>query len=125
MSISNYLEAKLMALVFNGTSFANIANIWGALHTGTPGETATASPLASTPRSLIVFNTANTSIATNATAVTWVVSATGFVTDISLWDSSATATANALWSGPLNTSKAVNAGDTVTLASGALTVTLT
>ncbi len=125
MSISNYLEAKLMALVFNGTSFANIANIWGALHTGVPGETATANPLASTPRSLIVFNTANTSIATNATAVTWTVSATGFITDISLWDSSATATANALWSGTLNTSKAVNVGDTVTLASGALTVTLT
>lgn len=54
-----------------------------------------------------------------------VASATGTITYIGLWDGSATATANHLWSGALGTSKVVaNVGDTVTVASGALTVTL-
>ena len=125
MSISNYLEGVLLNLVLTNTTFAAIATVYGALHTGDPGETATANPLASTPRMAIAFNAQASSTGVNATTVTWVCSATGTVSYISLWDGSATATANALWSGALTASKTVaNSGDSVQLTSGSLAVTL-
>ena len=125
MSIANQLETKLMQEVFGNTSFANITTIYGALHTGDPGETATASFLASAKPQTIVFNTA-TSAVTNAATVTWTCSSTGTITYISLRTASTTGGAVALWSGALTASKVVaNVGDQVQLASAALTVTLT
>ena len=125
MSISNYLEGCLLNLTLANTTFAAITGVYGALHTGDPGETATASPLASCPRVAIVFNAAASATSVNATTVTFACSATGTVSHLSLWDGSATATANALWSGALATAKVVaNVGDSVQFASGAITVTL-
>lgn len=125
MSISNYLEGCLLNLALTNTTFAAITGVYGALHTADPGETCTNAPLASCPRMAIVFNAAASSTSVNATGVTWACSATGTVTHLSLWDGSATATANALWSGALTTSKVVaNVGDSVVLSSGQLSVTL-
>lgn len=124
MTIANDLEAKLLNLALVNTSFAAIVTVYGALHTADPGETATASPLASTPRVAIAFNAAVSSTCVNATTVDWAPQASGTITYLSLWDGSSTVTANAMWSGALTTSKAVNAGDTVRLTSGSLAVTL-
>jgi len=124
MSIANQLENKLLDLVLTNTSFAPITAVYGELHTADPGETCTNAPLASTPRMAIVFNAAASATSVNATAVNWVTSASGTISHMSLWDGSATATALALWSGALATTKNVNVGDTISLASGALTVTL-
>ncbi len=124
MTISNYLENKLLDLVLFNTTFPPITTVYGALHTADPGETGTASPLASTPRVQIVFNAAASATSVNATTVDFVTSTTGTITHLSLWDGSATATANCLWSGPLLASKNVNVGDTIRLSSAQLTVTL-
>jgi hypothetical protein len=125
MSISTYLESKLLDLVLTNTTFAAITGVYGSLHTGDPGETGTANPLASCARQAIAFNAAASSTGCNATGVTWACSATGTVTYLALWDGSDTGTANCLWSGALATGKTVaNVGDSVTLASGQLTVTL-
>ena len=125
MSISNYLEGKLLDHVFTNTTFPNITAVFGSLHTADPTETGTGSPLASTPRMAIVFNAQASSTSVNATAVTWTCSATGTITHMALWDASSTATANCLWYGALTASKVVaNVGDTVQLTSGSLSVTI-
>lgn len=112
-----------MKLVFSNTTFPPITAVYAELHTADPTETGTGSPLASCKRMAVVFNTP-TSQAVNATTVDFAASASGTISHISLWDASATATANCLWSGALATTKNVNVGDTVRLASGQLTVTL-
>ncbi len=125
MSIANYLEDKLLNLVLSNTTFPAITAVYGSLHTADPGEAGITAPLASCPRMPIVFNVAASATSVNATGVTWTCNATGTITHLGLWDGSATATANHLWSGALATSKVVaNVGDTVTLASGALAVSL-
>ncbi len=125
MSISNYLEDALLNLSLMNTTFPAITAIYGSLHTADPGETGSAAPLASCPRVAIVFNAAASATCVNATGVTWTCNATGTITYLGLWDGSATATANHLWSGALATAKTVaNVGDTVTLASAALAVSL-
>jgi hypothetical protein len=124
MSISNYLEGKLLDLVFTNTTFPAITTVYGSLHTADPGETGTGSPLASCARVAIAFNAAGSATSVNATTVDFVTSATGTITHIALWDGSATATANCLWYGALTASKNVNAGDTIRLSSAQLAVNL-
>ena len=125
MTISNYLEDSLLNLVLRNTTFPAIAAVWGSLHTADPGETGTGSPLASSPRFSVAFGAAASATAANNATASVVCNATGTVTYVGLWDGSSTATANHLWSGALGTSKVVaNVGDVVTVAVGALTVSL-
>ena len=124
MAIASYLAPKLLNLVLTNTSFAPITAVFGALHTADPGPTCTGSPLASCPRVSIAFNAAVSATSVNSAAVNWVTSASGVITHLSLWDGSATATANALWYGALTASKAVNVGDTITAASAAIVVSV-
>lgn len=125
MSISNYLEDKLLDLVLRNTTFPPIATVWVSLHTADPGETGTGSPLASCPRFSLAFNAAASATSANSASGSVVASATGTVSFFGLWDGSATGTANHLWSGALTAAITVaNVGDTVTVASGALTVSL-
>lgn len=127
MSLSNFLEDLVLnhVLTSSTTPFVTSTVIWGSLHTADPGETGTASPLASCPRFLVHFGVAASATSANDATASVVASSTGTVTHVGLWDGSATATANHLWSGALAANKTVaNVGDTVTLAIGALTVTL-
>lgn len=125
MTISDYLEDKLLDLVLRNTTFPPITTVWASLHTADPGETGTGSPLASAPRFQVSFNVAASATSVNSASASVVVSATGTISYIGLWDASSTATANHLWSGALGTAKTVaNVGDTVTLASAALSVSL-
>ena len=124
MSISNYLEDNLLNLVLRNTTFPAITAVYASLHTADPGETGTASPLASCARFAVTFNAAASATCVNSASASVVTSASGTISHVGLWDASATATANHLWSGALATTKNVNVGDTITLASGALTVSL-
>jgi len=125
MSISDYLEDKILDLVLRNTTFPAITAVYASLHTGDPGETGTANPLASCPRVAVTFNAAASATSVQAAAISFATSATGTITHIGLWDGSSTATANHLWSGALTASKVVaNVGDTVNAASGSITVTL-
>ena len=124
MSIANQLESKLMKLVFANTTFPAITTIYGSLHTADPGETGTGSPLASTPRISIEMANTPTSTVANSTTSDFLTSASGVISHIGLWDGSSTTTGNALWTGALATTKAVNVGDTIRISSGQLTITL-
>lgn len=125
MSISNYLEDKLLDLVLKNTTFPAITAVYASLHTADPGETGTGSPLASCPRFAVTFGSAASATSTVNASASVVSSATGTVSYVGLWDGSATGTANHLWSGALTANITVaNPGDTVTLASGSLAVNL-
>ena len=126
MTISNYLENLILnhVLTSSTTPFVTTTMVYGSLHTGDPGETGTGNPLASCARMAIEFNTAASATSVNTTTVDFVTSASGTITHLALWDGSATATANCLWSGALATSKNVNVGDTIRLSSGSLGVNL-
>lgn len=128
MSISDYLENKILdhVLTSSTTAFVTTTAIYASLHTGDPGETGTANPLASCPRFLVGFGAAASATSANNATGSVVSSATGTVSYVGLWDGSATATANHLWSGTVTPNITIaNAGDTVTLAVGGLTVNLT
>jgi hypothetical protein len=127
LSISNWLENRILDNVLTTSTGAPVTStsVFASLHTGDPGETGTGNPLASAGRFPVTFNPAASATSSLAAAASVVCSATGTVSHMALWDSSATDTGNCLWYGALAASKTVaNVGDTVSLASGALTVNL-
>lgn len=121
MSISDYAELKLLETL-KGTSFS-VANVYVKLHTGDPGEAGTSNAAGNTTRTAVTFATASAgSMASNAD-VTWTnVSTSETYSHISLWDN--VSAGNCLWSGALTASKAVNSGDTFSIPSGQLTLSL-
>lgn len=123
MSIANFLETKLVDLVFNATSYAGQSTVYVKLHTGDPGEDCTANAAGETTRQAATFGAASGPTVTSDADITWTgVSTSETYSHASLWDD-ATA-GNPLWYGALTTPKAVNAGDTFTIPTGDLTVSL-
>ena len=123
MSIANYLEDKLLDLVFNATSYAGQATVYVKLHTGDPGEDCTGNAAVNTTREAATFGASSGGAVSNDADVTWTnVSTSETYSHVSLWDASTAG--NALWYGALTVSKAVNAGDTFTIATGDLDVSI-
>ena len=123
MSISNYLEDKILDLVFNATAYSGQATVYVALHLGDPGEAGTGNTAAHTTRAAATFGASASGSISNDAAVTWAsYSANETVTHISLWDASTAG--NCLWTGALTASKALTSGDTFQIAIGSLDVTL-
>jgi hypothetical protein len=124
MSIGDYLETRILDAVFRNVSLAVAAN-YVKLHIGDPGEAGTSNASASTTRKVASWAAASAgTIATNTT-LTWSgadLTATETLTHISVWDASTAG--NHLWNGPLAAPYNVNAGDTFTLTSGTVVVTL-
>jgi len=122
MSISNYLENKILDKVLKNTDFT-VTTVYMSLHTADPGETgASECTGGSYARQAVAWDSASS----GASANTDVESFTGMpactVTHIALWD--APTSGNCLWSGALTASKTVNAGDTVQFAAGAVDITI-
>jgi hypothetical protein len=123
MSISNYAEAAILNAIFNNVALQK-ANRYVKLHTGDPGEDCTANAATETTRKSLTgaaavsgagtFTSVNDLIWTN-------VAATEAYTFVSIWDDPTAG--NALWSGSL-TANPVTAGDTFTIPTGSLVVTL-
>lgn len=127
MSISNYIETKVMDALFNNVSPAAIqlASRYIKLHTGDPGEDGTANAAGETTRKSITGAASANGVFTSANDLIWTnVSTTETYAYVSLWDAVGPAGGNCLWSGALTASKAVVAGDTFTIPTGSLTVTL-
>ena len=119
MSISNYAENKLLETLSN-TSFA-VANSYVKLHTGDPGEAGTANAATETTRKVASWAAASSgSMATSATLEWTNVSTSETYTHWSLWDN--LTAGNCLWTGALNASAQVTAGDTFQIT--ALTLSL-
>lgn len=126
MTIANYAETKLLDAVFNHTTTGGglpTADVWVKLHTGDPGEDQTSNAATETTRKQVSMAAASSGSCSSDADISWTnVAASETYSHISIWDNSTGG--NALWYGALSASKAVNAGDTFTIASGNLTATL-
>lgn len=122
MSISNFLEATILDLVFNATAYSGQSTVYVQLHIGDPGETGASNVATETTRKAVTFGAASGGAISSDAAATWTnVAGTEDYTFISLWD--AATVGNCLWSGAM-TANAVTAGDTFTIASGDIDITL-
>ena len=125
MAISDYLANNLLNQVLRNTTFPAITARWLSYHTGDPGKTGTGSPLASCPRVAVTFNAAASGTSSSAALATGVSAASAAaITHVAIWDGSATATANHLFSGAMTSGgvRIIAAGSTLVLASGKLMV---
>jgi hypothetical protein len=125
MSISNYLEEKLLNHTLGGSAFTQPAGIYVKLHLGDPGEDCTANPAANTTRQAVTFAAAANPAGTKASnaQVQWTaVPNNETYSHVSLWDASTAG--NPLWSGALTAPVTVTALGTFTIASGQLVATL-
>lgn len=125
MSISNYLENKLLDKVLRNTDFT-VATVYVSLHNGDPGETGVSEIAGgSYARQSAAFDVAASGATQNTAQINFVgmpaVGAPG-VGYIGLWD--ALAGGNFLWSGALAAAKIVNAGDTFRIEAADLDVAI-
>lgn len=119
MSISNYLENKLLDTLRN-TSLA-VASVYLKLHTGDPGEDGTANAAGETTRKVVSFSAASGGSMASSATVEWTnVSTTETISHWSAWDASTAG--NCLWTGALSSNASLTAGDTFQITS--LTLTL-
>lgn len=119
MSISNYLENKLLDTLRN-QSFA-VATVYVKLHLSDPGENGLNGAATNATRQTVTFSAAASGSMASSAAVTWTnVSTTETYTHWSAWDDPTAG--NCLWKGALSSSAAVTAGDTFQITS--LTLTL-
>jgi hypothetical protein len=124
MSISNYLEEKILNKVFRGVDFT-VSSVYVSLHTGDPGETGTAEVTGgSYARAIATFDAAANPAGTtqNSANLQFTNMPASTITHVGLWDASSTG--NFLWGGALVASKTLNAGDTFQINTGDLDITL-
>ena len=119
---SGQANAILDALC-RSVSYSDPAAFYVKLHTGDPGSAGTSNAATETTRQAATFGAASGGSATTTADLTWTnVAGSETYSHISFWSASSSGTF--LGSDQLDTSRAVTAGDTFTIASGQLTVTL-
>lgn len=119
---STYLANKILDAIGNNTSLA-VTTFYVKLHVGAPGSAGTANAATETTRKSVSFGAASGGVLTSDADVTWS-SITGSedATHITGWDD--LTAGNFLVSGTI-TANAYTAGDTLTIPSGSMTITLT
>tara|TARA_R110000868_G_scaffold1642_1_gene13198 strand:+ start:261 stop:644 length:384 start_codon:yes stop_codon:yes gene_type:complete len=120
--LSSYLANAWLDSAGNASSFS-VSTVYIKLHIGDPTSTGTANPATETIRNTASFGAASAGSLTSDADVTWTnIAGSQTATYFSAWD--AASAGNFLFSGSV-TGNPYNAGDTFTIASGALTVSLT
>lgn len=120
--ISAYLGNSWMDALGNATAFS-VAVPYVKLHVGDPGATGTANPATETTRKSVSFGAASAGGLTSDADVSWTnIAGSQDATHFTCWDS--LTVGNFLFSGAI-TAGAFTAGDTYTISSGNLTVSLT
>ena len=120
--ISSYLANAWLDALGNNSSFA-VTTVYVKLHTGDPGAAGTANPATETTRKSVSFAAASAGSLASDAAVTWTnIAGSEDATHFTAWDN--LSAGNFLFSGTI-TANPYTAGDTFTIASGALTVSLT
>ncbi len=125
MSISNYLELKILDKIFNGVDFTT-APVYVSLHTADPGEAGasevTGGSYARQQAPASDWNAAASGAIDNSAAIQFADMPAATVTHVGIFD--ALSGGNFLWGGALTASVAVTAGQTFRIAAGNLDVTL-
>lgn len=120
--LSAYTADKFLDALGNNTSFA-VTTVYVKLHVGDPGANGTANPATETTRKSVSFAAASGGAIASDASVSWTnIAGSEDATHFTAWDSETTG--NFLFSG-LITGNPYTAGDTLTIASGALTASLT
>ena len=120
--ISAYLANQWLDALGNNDTFA-VTNVYVKLHVGDPGAAATANAATETTRKEASFSAASSGALTSDAALTWTnIAGSQDATHFSAWDN--LTAGNFLFSGTI-TANAYTAGDTFTIASTSLTVSLT
>lgn len=120
--ISSYLADQWLDALGNNDTFA-VAAVYVKLHVGDPGAAGTSNAATETTRKEASFSAASSGTLTSDAAVTWTnIAGSQDATHFTAWDN--ISTGNFLFSGTI-TANAYTAGDTFTIASGSLTVSLT
>jgi hypothetical protein len=120
--VSSYLANAWLDAVGNNTSFA-VATVYVKLHVGDPGANGTSNAATETTRKAASFAAASTGSIASDAAITWTnIAGSQDATHFTAWDN--VSAGNFLFSGTI-TANAYTAGDTFTISSGALTVSLT
>lgn len=120
--ISSYLADQWLDALGNNDTFA-VAAVYVKLHVGDPGAAGTANAATETTRKEASFSAASSGTLTSDSALTWTnIAGSQDATHFTAWDN--ISTGNFLFSGTI-TANAYTAGDTFTIASGSLTVSLT
>ena len=124
--ISDYLEKKILDYVLRDTADWAPAAVYLALHTADPVDAGSGAEVSggSYARQAIAFDAAHatTGVTQNTDIETWTNLPACTVTHIGIWD--AVSSGNLLFHTAVNSSKTVANGDTISIAVGAITVTL-
>ena len=116
------LNAWLDALC-RSVAYSDPAAFWVKLHTGDPGSAGTTAAAGETTRKQGTFSAAGSASITTSADLVWTnVSTAETYSHVSFWDASTAGTF--LGSAALTASKTVAVGDTFTIATGSLTVSV-
>ena len=120
--ISAYLANAWLDALGNATSFS-VTTAYVKLHVGDPGANGTGNAATETTRKAVSFAAASAGALASDADVTWTnIAGSQDATHFTAWDNATTG--NFLFSGTI-TGNAYTAGDTYTISSGGLTVSLT
>jgi hypothetical protein len=120
--ISAYLANSWLDALGNNTSYA-VTQVYVKLHVGDPGANGTSNAATETTRKAASFAAASSGSLASDAAITWTnILGSQDATHFTCWDNPSAG--NFLFSGTV-TANAYVAGDTFTISSGALTVSLT
>lgn len=120
--LSDYLANKFLDAVGNATNYS-ASNVYVKLHIGDPGSAGTANAATETTRQSVSFSAASSGGLTSDADVSWSnILGSEDATFFTVWDN--LTAGNFLFSGTV-AGNAYTAGDTFTIPSGSLTVSLT
>jgi len=120
--ISSYLGNAWLDALGNNTSFV-VGQVYVKLHTADPGASGTTSPATETTRKAVSFGAASAGVLSSDADVSWTnIAGSQDANHFTAWDS--LTAGNFLFSGSI-TANPYTAGDTYTISSGNLTVSLT
>jgi hypothetical protein len=120
--ISSYLANSWLDALGNATAFS-VTTPYVKLHIGDPGANGTGNPATETTRKAVSFGASSAGALASDADVTWTnIAGSQDATHFTAWDN--LSAGNFLFSGTI-TGNAYTAGDTYTISSAALTVSLT
>ena len=124
--MSDYLERKLLDHTLGTTAYTHPSQTYLALHTADPTDAGSGAEVSggSYARQAIAFDAchATTGVTQNTDIETFTSMPAATVTHIGIWD--AASSGNLLFHTPVTSSKTVGSGDTISVAAGAITITL-
>jgi|TARA_B100000424_G_C22611728_1_gene340810 hypothetical protein len=127
MAKSNYLENKVIDHFLGTSSTSAPSNVYMGLFTSNPTDANSGTEVSGNgySRQVITFNAASSGSATNSSAETFTASGGNFgtITHFGIFDASTSG--NLLYHGALTDDKVIEDGDSLVVASGAITITET